>query len=417
MSRLLLILGLLFHSSLGHAQVRRSFDYRGETIELLAQNNRVENNFNFPGMRMFIIVGEAGKPLDSIYLMDTLRQMPVSGMKDYACFYYLQYNGFFKDTAVAPFLSAFISYCYKEDYIDRNSVHFVWNNNKDTFPCQLFNEPKEGISSVSVLTESTPISCDSILLAPRSAENIWQTGHTAKTTVTYTVPGVLEMEEKENEKLRNIITAGYRLKKGNIFFQFTGGSHHIGNEYRTAFDTNTLVDFTKYKTLWNLTAGYYFTNQLFANADLAFIYSGKQKNIDGIDWDNGNGITIRGTGYAGAMIRYGLGIGWLPYTKNRLDIVLNIEAGRLRAIAGGGDATRTIGGGGSNYTNIVKEKEKSIYYNIKAGILYRLGNTFYVTSNFQYAVSTFKQPIGSVTAFTGWSYNSGIGFSIPTKNK
>lgn len=415
MRRLLFILIFLFQLCLSKAQVKRSFDYKGQPIELLAQNNRMENSFSFPGMRMFIIVGEAGKPLDSIYTMDKLRQIPITGMNDYACFYYLQHNSFFEDSAVATFLNDFITYSYKEDFINRNSVHLVWNNGKDTIPCKLFNEIKTIISSVNVLSEHPAILCDTIPLKPASVEDIWQTSHTAKTSVTYTVPGLLEIEEKENEKRKKIAIADYSQKKRNIFFQFTTGSHHIGNKYKTAFDTTTLVDFTKYKMLWNLSTGYYFTNRLFANIDFAFIYSGKQKNIDGIDW--GNGITVRGSGYAGAMLRYGVGIGWLPYSKNRLDILLNIEAGRLSAIAGGGDATRTIGGGGSNNTNIVKQKEKNLYYNLKTGMQYRLGNSLYFTSNFQYCISTFKQPIGSVSAFTGWSYNLGIGFTIPTKNK
>ncbi len=413
-----LITWLLILSCLqANGQVTRNFFYKGRPIRLLAQNNRMENNFGYPGMQMFLIIGDRDTSLDSIYETDQLRQMPITGLRDYACFYYLQYNNFLKDSAVAFFLTDFIDYCYNEDYIDRNRVHIVWSTGKDTIPCKLFNKPYNLVSSVSVLPENTPASCDTISITPATAQGIWETSHTAKTSISYQVPGLLEMEEKEKDKKMKIAVADYKKRKGSIFFQFTGGTHHIGNQYKTAFDTTTLVDFTRFKTLWNLNAGYYFTNCFFSNIDFAFIYSGKQKNIDGIDWGNGNGVSIRGSGYAGAILRYGVGIGWLPYNKNRLNILLNIEAGRLKAIAGGGVATRIIGGGGSGAgsTSIVKENEKSIYYNLKTGIQYRLGNSAYFTSNFQYTISSFKQPIGSVSAFTGWSYNLGIGFIIPTK--
>jgi len=83
------------------------------------------------------------------------------------------------------------------------------------------------------------------------------------------------------------------------------------------------LDFTKYKKIWNLNIGYSFAPRLFSTIDFAFIYTGKQQNINGITFKNNEGITINGSGYGGAMIRYGLGMGWLPYSRNRLDILLN----------------------------------------------------------------------------------------------
>lgn len=409
-----LLLPFLFNQSI-KAQVVRNYFYAEKTIEVLAQNNRMENSFSFPGMKVFIIIGDSSKSLNEIYIADKLRQLPISGMNDYACFYYLNCSYLLKDTSVYNFLKGFIEQCFKWDYIDRNSVHLVSDIN--TIPCQVFPSMDSIVSSFHILSSNIATPCNTY--AASSAEQIWTKSQPTKTTATYSIPGLLEMEEIENAKQRRNIIASFKKNKSNIFFQLTVGRHHIGSQYKTDFDTSTLVDFTKYKTLWNIIAGYYFTNRLSANIDFAFIYSGKQKNIDDIDWGNGSsGITVRGSGYAGAMLRYGVGIGWLLYSKNRLDILLNLSTGQLKAIAGGGDATRTIGGGGvGNSTNIIEKNESTFYYTVSPGINYKLSQVFFLSSNLQYALSKFTEPIGSVKAFTGWSFNIGIGFAISTKTK
>jgi len=163
------------------------------------------------------------------------------------------------------------------------------------------------------------------------------------------------MEEKESEKLRKKELNKMNDKNGNIYFQFTNGLHYINKEYKTDIDSSMALDFTKYKTIWNINIGYSFTPRLFTTIDFAFIYTGEQKKINGITFNNNDGITVNGSGYGGAMIRYGLGN--------------------------------------------------------------RFNSSFYFTGNIQYNLSKLKQPIGSVNAFTGLSINGGFGFTIPSKKK
>ena len=113
---IILLLAFCFHSV--NAQVKRSFIYEGKSIEFIAQNNRMQNIFNFPGMKAFIIIGDSSKSLIEIYTWDKLRQLPISGMNDYACFYYL------KDTNLLnnKFMKGFVNQNYESDYIDRKSV-------------------------------------------------------------------------------------------------------------------------------------------------------------------------------------------------------------------------------------------------------------------------------------------------------
>lgn len=413
-----MLLLILFNQSIKAQVVVRSYFYAKKTVEVLAQTNRMENSFSFPGMKVFIIIGDSSKSLNEIYTADKLRQMPITGMNDYACFYYLNCSYLLKDTSGQNFLKGFIEQCYKRDYINRNSVHLVWQTNiNTTVRCHIFPSMDSMVSSVHIISDSLATACNTY--TTQTPEQIWTKSQTTKTTATYSIPGLLEMEENEKAKQRRNTLAAIKKNKGDIFLQLTVGSHQIGSQNKTDFETSSLVDFTKYKTLWNIKAGYYFSNRWFPNIDFAFIYSGKQKNIDGIDWGNGSeGVTIRGSGYAGAMIRYGFGIGWLPYSKNRLNILLNFSAGQLKAIAGGGNATKTIGGSGvGNSTNITKKNENTFYYTLSPGINYKLSQAFFFSSNFQYKLSKFTEPIGSVNAFTGWSLNIGIGFTISTKTK
>lgn len=413
---IILFLAFCFHNV--NAQVKRSFIFEGTSIEFFAQNNRLQNIFSFPGMKAFIIIGDSSKSLIEIYTSDKLRQLSISGMNDYACFYYLKDTNLLNDTTIKKFLKGFVNQNYESDYIDRNSVNLVWQTNKHRIPNYIFTKPDTIINSKFILNDSISDS-DSDSISDRSyifstPERIWDKSKSSANITSYLVPSFLEMEE--GEKLKKINKS--KEINGNIYFQFTTGLNYINKNFKTDFDSSMLVDFTKYKTIWNINIGYYFTRRLFTSIDFAFIYTGKHKNINGITRNDNGGITVNGSGYGGAMIKYGVGLGWLTYSSNSLDILLTLAAGQLTAKTGGGSVTRTIGGsGGSNSTSTMEKKEQTNYYNILTGVNYKLNSSFYFTGNIQYNISKLKQPIGSISAFTGLSINTGLGFSIPSKKK
>jgi hypothetical protein len=397
------------------AQVQRTYSDHGVSVKVLVQNNRMENNFGFPGMNAFIIIGGNGLVPENIYSIDKIRTMPVSGMNDYACFYYVSADEIRHFSSFKTFLTGFIDWCYRTDYIDRNTTTVVWQGpDSHLVPCAAWDGLNTIAAGIYILDGTEDMACTRFI-AP-SANYIWQKNKKSKTAIHYPVPGLADVEQTEEEEHHKRFLAGFDKKRGDVFFQVTGGRHEISKNCRTGFDTSTLVDFTRFKTLWNISTGYYITNRLFFNAELAFIYSGKKKQVDRIDWNGGSGITVTGSGYAGAMIRYGIGLGWLPYHNNRIDIITSFSLGRLNTFAAGGGGTKTVGGGSSNM-DIVKEKRQTNYCNLMAGFNYRLSSTFYFTANFQYNFSKLDQPVGSVSAFTGWSLNAGLGLIIPTKSK
>ena len=66
----------------------------------------------------------------------------------------------------------------------------------------------------------------------------------------------------------------------------------------------------------------------------------------------------------------------------------------------------------NNTISKVERTEKSKYLNLSLGANYRLGRTVFLTSNFQYSISNFENNIGSVSGFTGYTINLGVGFSF-----
>lgn len=402
-NRIYFSLIFLLAAYLSHSQVTRTIVYEGKEITMLAWNNRMQEHFSFPGMQAFIIVGDSNNTTEQIFETDPLRRYPANDMESYSCFYYLAAKDF-TNKPPASFLEHLIESIYKQDLIDRNRVHLVWQLRHSP---NLILHNNVGLDSL--------ISSETIVHPGDSIDSVWSSVLKKQTKKQYSIPRMQDMEERIKEEEKRELAQLYRLRKGKLFFELTIGRHQINQAYKTAADTVTMVDFTKLKTLWGINIGYHFSRLIYGALDVGIMYSGKQKRINSIDWGSGGGVTVRASGQAAAMIRYGLIIGWVPYQKERFNVVVNLAAGRLTAIAGGGTATRSIGSGGSNATNISKKKEQTIYIRPTTGIIYKFSSQFYFTSQIQYMIAGLAQPFGSVSALTGLAINMGLGFSISTK--
>lgn len=388
------------------AQQKRSFQYNGQTVDVLAYTNRVQQ-LPFAGMKAFIVLDQPHIPLDSIFAKDAIHRIAINGMADYAYFYYL--NGPYPIKDPASFLRTLIDRVYADDYIDRNQIQLVVGQ-LDSGSFQALEPLNDIVAGISIIGMDS--SQNYSRYSVTSIQEVWDKSSRQRTAVRYPVPGIIEMEEAETLKEQHLRVKGYGDKRKTVYLSFTAGSHHISNSYKEEFDTTTLVDFTKFKTLWNFRSGYVITKWLSIGADVAFIYSGKQKKIDSLDWGNGNGISLQGSGYAGAMIRYGLNLSLILYAKNRWSTFAGMDIGNINAFAGGGHVSKTAGS--AKTTSIVKSKQQTTYFNILAGANYQLGDLVYISGNMQYHTSEFKKKIGSVSGFTGLSVNLGFGISIPT---
>jgi hypothetical protein len=396
-----------------HAQEKRLFVYKNKAIPFLFYNNRMLGGVIFPGMDVYIIVGGHGTNAKQTFDKDEYRKLTPAGMSDYTWFYYIGSNEFITDSCFGSFLLHFIAYNFDNDFFNRNKVHLILVDANENLQCQTLKALKDIVASVTIFADSKMKGCDAKMNRQGSVHDIWQHNKSLKTSVVYPVPTLDEMELKNAKRQQAESEKMLSIWKGNIVFQMTVGSHNIASQYRCGFDTSTLVDFSKLRTLWTFNIGYHITNWVSFNVNGGFIYSGKKKQIDSVSW--GNGITVSGSGYAGAIMKYGIGLKLMPYHSKRVSPFAGVDAGALTAIAGGGKGTKTIGNGGGGNSNITKAKEHTTYWSLSTGLDYRANRTIYFTGNIQYTISSFSKPIGSVNAFTGASINFGIGLSFSTK--
>lgn len=413
--RLLALLVLALSLALrAQGQQHRTFRCGGEIMPYLAQNNRVENVFSVPGFQVFLVLGDSAQPLEALYARDSLRRIKPSGMGEYACFYYLphrlaQTGGGFKA------IDSFVRHVHREDFIDQNRVFLVAGGRAAQRFC--------GGMAKDASSFAVKIYClgDSLCPEPAhrasSAQEIWRHSQTevGHKTDVYPVHGFSEMEQalKTRRARQNRLLASDFGKK--IYVSVAAGPQFIRKGQRAAFDTATLVDFTEHKTVWSLSGGYYVRKRLGVSAGFSFLYSGKQKQLDSIDWDNPDGIKITGSGKAAAMYRYGVGLRFVPLSHPRGSIVMDVFGGGQRAIAGGGTATRIIGGG-SGTNEIAKQKQAGHFLSVSVGGLFMLGPMWGLGGNLSYNHAPLEAPIGSVEGFSGLSCQFGLSVYFNTRN-
>jgi hypothetical protein len=73
----------------------------------------------------------------------------------------------------------------------------------------------------------------------------------------------------------------------------------------------------------------------------------------------------------------------------------------------------TAGGkGGIGGSDVSESSEANNYLGFSIGAIHRLGKVVFLESNLEYTSSSFENNIGSISGFTGYTINLGIGFSF-----
>ena len=128
---------------------------------------------------------------------------------------------------------------------------------------------------------------------------------------------------------------------------------------------------------------------------------------------NSNHIVISGSGNGFGITQFGIGARYIPFTHKHWSFYTDLHGGFLNAQAKGGYGNVTFTNGATSSTREISEKsERSNYLGFALGANYRLGGLVYLMGNFQYTVSNFENDIGSISGFTGYAVNLGIGFSF-----
>ena len=319
--------------------------------------------------------------------------------KDYVLYYHLKLPKLKSEKEYLDFLKAFIRENYNRDVFNRNTISINFKQNTIPFSCESLEELNTFLAQVIVSEKSNLLKCGrSFILSNNNLKE------KLKTSISYeSIRFTGEAEKiKEDYKLLKSLSQW----SNTYFVSAKVGHQEISKKQRTTFDEETLVDFSDLKTVWNIDAGYMFSQKFGGFLNVGLLVE-KDQDIS----RSGSSISVTGNG--AGVVKIGLGVKYIPFTKDRWSLYTDLAGGYLRAKAGGGSGSVSISNGGlNNSINRVEKTEKSKYFNLSLGANYRLGRTVFLTSNFQYSITNFENNIGSVSGFTGYSINLGVGFSF-----
>lgn len=406
-NNILFLVGIMLFPWAVSAQVRRVFNYEGTYIHYLAQNNKTPNHFGAPGMTVILVVG-TGRP-EQVYEQDSLRRVLPRTADDYTCFYYFSAGSFPHGVSIDKVLEAFLGSISHEDFIDRNHVTLIWRS-EGPMSCDTARSLRH---IVSLRLDNYQLLCagpDSGSLRP---EGVFRLHTLHATSRRYPVPGWYDMDIARSRQEKQEMERCTTRISNTLFFHLTVGRQLMPLQSEASFDTVTLVDFSKIRTLWTFEAGLFITNRIAIHASIAFTYSGKRKHEDDISWC-GNSVTVSGSGYAGATIRPGIGLTAVPFSKRGLMVFTSATAGLMTIIAGGGSGTRTLGGGGT--ADLQMKKVVIPFYALEAGICSRISKNWALTGNARYTLAPMDSPLGSVSSMSHFSLSVGIGLYFPLNN-
>ena len=404
-SKKIIISLILFISVTGiiHSQEKRIFNFNSEEVPYYLSLNFKYGLSILPNLNAKIVIVNDQESLLSVSESIKIPEKKIYE-KDYLLYYYLKLPKLKSEKEYLNFLKAFIEENYNRDVFKRNTISIDFKQNTIPFSCESLEELNTFLAQVIVSEKSNLLKCGrSFILSNNNLKE------KLKTSISYeSIRFIGEAEKiKEDYKLLKSLSQW----KNTYFIAIKLGLQEISKNQRTTFDEETRVDFSDLKTVWNIDAGYMFSEKFggFLNFGITYKKEQKDQNIS----NSVNGITISGSGSGAGVIKIGLGVKYIPFVKDRWSIYTDLAGGFLSAKAGGGDGSVTISNGNVNNTiSKLERTEKSKYLNLSLGANYRLGRTVFLTSNFQYSISNFENNIGSVSGFTGYTINLGVGFSF-----
>ncbi len=384
-----------------YAQEKRTFTFDKNAVVYYFSSSMTTSFTKFPNHKAkIIIVNEQKNLIDFIESHKNHRN--ITRGKDQTLYYYIKFPRLEDENEYVKFLDEFLNKNYNEDFFDRNTVSIDFKDHKAPFSCKSLDDLNLYLAKIIVKSNDNLLNCNETYVLLKDNQN-----RKLKTRISYESITIKESQQKrETYKMIKSLDKF----KGTYFIALTIGNHSINSKNLTDFDEETLVDINEVHSIWHLTSGYMFTNKIGGVLDLGLLYTKEEsRNTD----SNSNVFSINGSGNGVGVLKFGIGARYISFAKKRWSIYSDIKGGILTARAEGGTGSFTIFNGSiSNTRDIKKKREKSNYLNFELGVNYRLGNLIFLTSNFQYTISNFKNDIGSVSGFGGYTINLGIGFSF-----
>jgi len=270
----------------------------------------------------------------------------------------------------------------------RRLVSLKFSNGKLPFNCASLHYLNTFLSKLIVVENSELLECEKafVISGKREQTNL-------KTSVRYE-----SITIKDSEQKRKDFEMINQLKNWNktFFLDISLGQNFIDSAYKTSFDEETLVDISDTNSIWQFNIGYMVSNKFGGLMDFGFM-SSKEQDI--------NTSTLSGTASGFGVIKLGFGIRYIPFANKNWSIYSDLKGGALNV--------RTAGGsGGIGGYNVTESSEVNNYLGISVGAIHRLGKVVFLKSSLEYTSSSFENNIGSISGFTAYTINLGIGFSF-----
>ena len=174
--------------------------------------------------------------------------------KDYVLYYHLKLPKLKSEKEYLDFLKAFIRENYNRDVFNRNTISINFKQNTIPFSCESLEELNTFSAQVIVSEKSNLLKCGrSFILSNNNLKE------KLKTSISYeSIRFIGEAEKiKEDYKLLKSLSQW----SNTYFVSAKVGHQEISKKQRTTFDEETLVDFSDLKTVWNIDAGYMFSQK------------------------------------------------------------------------------------------------------------------------------------------------------------
>lgn len=391
---LIIFISLLFT---GYGQEKRLFSFNENDVIYYSLFKMPSTLKNLPNHKAkFIIVDEHNN------LFETVQSNTISmdgiERKDQAIHYYLKFPDFRKEKQNLKFLKALIEDSYNRDFFNRNTLSIEFQYNEVPFSCESLDDLHGGIAKIIVPETSGLLDCNTPFVVSENNQ-----GHELRTAINFE-PATIKEFERQREEYK--VISQLHNWESTYFISLTYGNHFMDNGFITDFDEETLVDINEVNSIWHLSSGHMFTNKIGGLLSLGFMSSKEQTR-------NSNGISVSGSGNGFAILKLGIGARYIPFSRKKWSIYGDVEGGRLSVRAEGGTGSVTITNGGIRTTRDISEgRDRSFYWGLTLGANYRLGGVVFLSGNFKYTASNFKNNIGSISGFTGYNFNVGIGFSF-----
>ena len=370
-----------------NGQEKRNYTFNKQSIEYYVFSNMTPGFTKFPNHKAKFIIVDSNSNLYEYSKSNKIDNVKEAS-RDETLYYYLKLPELRNEKEYLNFFEKFIEENYRNDFFDRNTVSLKFSNGKIPFNCESLDYLNTYLSKLIVKENSELLGCEKtfVISGKRGKTNF-------KTSIKYESITIKESEEKRKDF--EIIS---QLKNWNktFFITISLGQNFIDSAYKTSFDEETRVDISETYSIWQFNFGYMFSNKFGGLLDFGFM-SSKERDI--------NTSTLTGTGSGFGVFKLGVGVRYIPFAKKNWGIYGELKGGTLNVSAVGG--TGGIGG-----SDVSESSEANNYLGFSIGAIHRLGKVVFLESNLEYTSSSFENNIGSISGFTGYTINLGIGFSF-----